>query len=67
VKDFAPISQLAVVENVLVVNANSNIKLLSQLIDLAKSKTTNITYSTPGAGSQAHLAAELLAHATESS
>jgi tripartite-type tricarboxylate transporter receptor subunit TctC len=47
-----------------VVNANSNIKSLAQLIELGKSKTVNITYSTPGAGSQAHLAAELLAHAT---
>jgi tripartite-type tricarboxylate transporter receptor subunit TctC len=65
VKDFAPITQLAVVENVLVVSGNSPIKTLRQLIDLAKAKTTNITYSTPGAGSQAHLAAELLAHATE--
>jgi tripartite-type tricarboxylate transporter receptor subunit TctC len=64
VKDFVPISELAVVENVLVVNANSSIKTLEQLIELARSKTTNITYSTPGAGSQAHLAAELLAHAT---
>ena len=63
-KDFAPISQLAIVENVLVVNGNSTIKTLDQLIELAKSKTANITYSTPGAGSQAHLAAELLAHAT---
>jgi tripartite-type tricarboxylate transporter receptor subunit TctC len=64
IKDFAPISQLAVVENVLVVNGNSNIKTLDQLIALGKSKVGNITYSTPGAGSQAHLAAELLAHAT---
>jgi tripartite-type tricarboxylate transporter receptor subunit TctC len=64
IKDFAPITQLAVVENVLVVNGNSPIKTLQQLIDLSKSKTANITYSTPGAGSQAHLAAELLAHAT---
>ena len=64
VKDFAPISQLAIVENVLVVNGNSTINTLEQLIALAKLKTTNITYSTPGAGSQAHLAAELLAHAT---
>jgi tripartite-type tricarboxylate transporter receptor subunit TctC len=64
VKDFAPITQLAVVENVLVVNGNSPIKTLQQLIELARAKTTNITYSTPGAGSQAHLAAELVAHAT---
>jgi tripartite-type tricarboxylate transporter receptor subunit TctC len=64
-KDFASITQLAVVENVLVVNGKSTINTLQQLIDLAKAKTSNITYSTPGSGSQAHLAAELLAHATE--
>src|SRR3974390_2921080 len=64
IKDFAPITQLAVVENVLVVNANSNIKTLAQLIELGPAKTTNITYSTPGAGSMAHLGAELLAHGT---
>jgi tripartite-type tricarboxylate transporter receptor subunit TctC len=64
IKDFAPISQLAVVENVLVVNGNSNIKTLAQLIELGRSKTTNMTYSTPGAGSMAHLAGELLAHGT---
>jgi hypothetical protein len=34
---------------VLVVNGNSPIKTLEQLIELAKSKTTNITNSTLGA------------------
>src|SRR6516164_5872150 len=60
IKDLTPITELAVVENVLVVGGNSNIKSLAQLIERAK--TTNITYSTPGAGSMAHLGAELLAH-----
>jgi tripartite-type tricarboxylate transporter receptor subunit TctC len=62
IKDLAPITELAVVENVLVVGGNSNIKSLAQLIELGRAKTTNITYSTPGAGSMAHLGAELLAH-----
>jgi tripartite-type tricarboxylate transporter receptor subunit TctC len=62
IKDFAPITELAVVENVLVVGGNSNIKSLPQLIELGRAKATNITYSTPGAGSMAHLGAELLAH-----
>ncbi len=60
IKDLAPITELAVVENVLVVSGKSDIKSLAQLIERAK--TTNITYSTPGAGSMAHLGAELLAH-----
>ena len=62
IKDLTPITELAVVENVLVVGGNSNIKSLAQLIELGRAKTTNITYSTPGAGSMAHLGAELLAH-----
>jgi tripartite-type tricarboxylate transporter receptor subunit TctC len=61
IKDLAPITELAVVENVLVVGGNSNIKSLAQLIELGRGKTSNITYSTPGAGSMAHLGAELLA------
>jgi tripartite-type tricarboxylate transporter receptor subunit TctC len=58
---FAPITQIANVENVLVVGAKSPIKSLSQLIALGRSKNANLTYATPGAGSIAHLAAELLA------
>lgn len=61
VKDFAPITQLATVENVLVVGAQSPIQTVQDLIALGRSKTTNLTYASPGAGSLAHLAAELLA------
>jgi tripartite-type tricarboxylate transporter receptor subunit TctC len=61
VKDFAPITQLATVENVLVVSAQSPIRTLKELIALGRSKTANLSYATPGAGSLAHLAAELLA------
>ena len=60
-KQFAPITQIANVENVLVVSGKSQIKSLSELIALGRSGT-NITYATPGAGSLAHLAAELFAH-----
>jgi tripartite-type tricarboxylate transporter receptor subunit TctC len=62
VKDFAPITQLATVENVLVIGASSPIRTLAELIALGRSKTANLSYATPGAGSLAHLAAELLAH-----
>ncbi|HEV7326687.1 MAG TPA: tripartite tricarboxylate transporter substrate binding protein [Bosea sp. (in: a-proteobacteria)] len=61
VKDFAPITQLGTVENVLVVGAQSPIKTVQDLIALGRSKTANLTYASPGAGSLAHLAAELLA------
>lgn len=61
VRDFAPISQLASVENVLVVAANSPIRSMAELVALGRAKTTPLTYASPGAGSLAHLAAELLA------
>lgn len=61
VKDFAPITQLASVENVLVVGAQSPIKSAQDLIAQGRAKTANLTYASPGAGSMAHLAAELLA------
>jgi len=63
VKDFAPITQIATVENVLVISAQSPIRTLKELIELGRSNTANLSYATPGAGSLAHLAAELLARA----
>ena len=58
---FAPITQIANVENVLVVGGKSAITSLKQLIAYGKGRDANLTYATPGAGSIAHLAAELLA------
>lgn len=58
-KQFAPITQIANVENVLVVSAKSPVKSVADLIALGRSK--DLTYATPGAGSLAHLAAELFA------
>jgi tripartite-type tricarboxylate transporter receptor subunit TctC len=62
VTDFAPVTQIAVVENVLVVSAKSPAKTLKELIELGRGGA-NLTYASPGAGSQAHLAGELLARA----
>ncbi|MEA2930718.1 MAG: hypothetical protein QOG38_3146 [Hyphomicrobiales bacterium] len=58
---FAPITQIANVENVLVVSAKSPVKSVAELIALGRSKDAHLTYATPGAGSIAHLAAELFA------
>ena len=63
VKDFAPITQIATVENVLVIGAQSPVQTLKELIAAGRSKTAKLTYATPGAGSLAHLAAELLGRA----
>ena len=60
-KQFAPITQIANVENVLVVSTKSQVASVADLIALGRAKDSNITYATPGAGSIAHLAAELFA------
>jgi len=62
-KEFASISQVAVIENVLVISSKSPAKSLKELVALGKAKDAHFTFSSPGAGSQAHLAAELLARA----
>jgi tripartite-type tricarboxylate transporter receptor subunit TctC len=59
--EFAPITLIANVENVLVIGATSPIKSLRELIALGRIKDAKLSYATPGAGSIAHLAAELLA------
>lgn len=58
---FAPITEIANVENVLVISAKSPIKSLKDLIALGHAQRDSLTYATPGAGSIAHLAAELFA------
>lgn len=60
VKDFAPITEIASVENVLVVSGKSPARTLPELVALARTEARPLTYGTPGAGSIPHLAAELL-------
>ncbi len=62
VKDFAPVTQIASVENVLVVAASSRIASVQDLVARGRSGSDRLSYASPGAGSLAHLAAELLAH-----
>jgi tripartite-type tricarboxylate transporter receptor subunit TctC len=61
--EFAPISRIVDIENVLVVSSKLPAKDLKELIALGKSGKMRFTFSSPGAGSQAHLAGELLARA----
>ena len=63
VKDFAPVTQLASVENVLVVSGKSPVTSLPELFALGRGQGQNLTYASPGAGSIPHLAAELLGRA----
>lgn len=59
-KDFAPVSQLAVVPNMLVVNPDKvKARTLRDLIAEAKSKPGKMTYASAGNGTSIHLAGEL--------
>ena len=59
--ELQPITMLATVENVLVVNESSPAKNLKELLALAAQKPGTMSFASPGAGSQAHLAGELMA------
>lgn len=58
-RDFAPISLVATVPNVLVVNPAVPAKDLKELIALAKSKPGEINFASSGSGSSIHLSGEL--------
>ncbi|MBT2299481.1 tripartite tricarboxylate transporter substrate binding protein [Variovorax paradoxus] len=59
--ELQPVAMLATVENVLVVNAAVPAKSVKELLALAKQKPGSLSFASPGAGSQAHLAGELMA------
>ena len=59
--ELAPVSMLATVENVLVVNASLSARSLKELLAMASQKPDSVSFASPGAGSQAHLAGELMA------
>ncbi|WP_374641179.1 Bug family tripartite tricarboxylate transporter substrate binding protein [Hydrogenophaga sp.] len=65
-KDFAPITQMLRVPNVLVMNADTaqrlNIRSLPDLIAYAKANPGKLNYGSGGNGSAGHLAGELLKH-----
>jgi tripartite-type tricarboxylate transporter receptor subunit TctC len=57
VKDFAPVTLLVVVPNVLVTNSTQpNIKTVGDVIASAKSQPGKLTYASAGSGSSIHLA-----------
>ncbi|MGI4779397.1 MAG: tripartite tricarboxylate transporter substrate binding protein [Janthinobacterium lividum] len=58
--DLLPVAMLATVENVLVVGAGSPAKNLKDLLAMA-ARPDSVSFASPGAGSQAHLAGELMA------
>ncbi len=58
-KDFAPISQVFVAANVLVVPHDVPAQSLPELVALARARPGALTYAHAGAGTSQHLAAEL--------
>ena len=60
VKDFAPVSMLATVPNVLVVNPNFPAKTVAEFIAMAKAKPGELNYASAGNGTLNHLVGEML-------
>jgi len=58
-RDFAPVTVIASVPNVLVVHPSVPAKSVAELIQYAKAHPGTLNYSSPGNGSGAHLAGEL--------
>ncbi|MBN8940326.1 MAG: tripartite tricarboxylate transporter substrate binding protein [Rhizobiales bacterium] len=60
VKDFAPISMLGTVPNVLVVNPSFSARTIADLIRMAKEKPGDYQYASAGNGTLNHLVGEML-------
>ena len=59
VKDFAPITQVVVSAQVLVVHPSLPTKNVRELVALAKARPGELTFASGGSGNQVHLAGEL--------
>jgi len=60
VKDFSPISLVAVTPNILVAHPSMPLKTVKELLALAKAKPGTLNFPSAGVGSSSHLAGELL-------
>jgi tripartite-type tricarboxylate transporter receptor subunit TctC len=59
-KDLAPVTRIAAVQNVLVVNPEVPASSMKEFIALARAKPGTLNFGSPGSGSQAHVGVELL-------
>jgi tripartite-type tricarboxylate transporter receptor subunit TctC len=59
-KDFAPVSQISIVPNVLVVHPSLPVKSVPGLITFLRQNPGKVFYASPGHGTSIHLASELL-------
>ncbi|MBC7781505.1 MAG: tripartite tricarboxylate transporter substrate binding protein [Proteobacteria bacterium] len=60
VKDLAPISLVAVIQNILVVHPAVPARTMSDLVKMARANPGKLNYASGGVGTTTHLAAELL-------
>ncbi len=59
VKDFAPVTLVANVSNVIIVNSNTAVKSVQELIALAKQQPGKLVFGSGGPGAITHLAGEI--------
>lgn len=59
VKDFTPLGMIASSPQIIVVNPNSPIKSLGDLVEFAKANSGRMTYASSGIGTTIHLAGEM--------
>ena len=60
VKDFSPVSLVAITPNILVANPSIPVKTVRELIAYAKAKPGTLNFPSAGVGSSSHLAGEML-------
>ena len=60
IKDFAPVSLVALTHSLLLVNPSLPVKSVKELIDLAKAQPGKLNYASGTTGASAHFGAELL-------
>jgi tripartite-type tricarboxylate transporter receptor subunit TctC len=62
IKDFAPLSRVALVPNLLVANPSQPFKNVKEMIAYAKANPGKVTFGSSGNGSSIHLSGELFKH-----
>ncbi len=65
VKDFAPISQVGWVPNILIVNPATKFHTVGEFVAYAKANPGKVSYASAGVGTSQHLAMELLKSMTD--
>ena len=61
-KDFAPVSQLAITHNIMISHPSLPVRTVKELIALAKPRPGELQYAGAGSGSNQHVAMELFLH-----